>query len=217
MSLFLGKFDKSDKSDMSYKSTKLSGMDGNHYKEDTSMNELYREVPAESGVTAEEPEEHYDGSRMSDVYENYDSFRWDRDGCHFPVHFLETRKYLQQVRDLKRHVKLVEDRIGYREDAGLDTDYQREELESLRQELKQTLAEVADEIGKLEDINQQVIMTKRYIDLMSWDEIAETADFKMRTVQKCHGHALPNMEKILLEDGLIVLEDDDNDNDDEME
>ena len=210
MSLFLGKFDKSDES------AKPSGMDGNHYKEeDTSMDELYREMSAEPGAIGEEAEEHYDGSRMSDVYDNYDSFRRDGFGSYIPVHFLETRKYLQQVRDLKRHVKLVEDRIGYREDAGLDTDYQREELESLRQELKQTLAEVADEIGKLEDINQQVIMTKRYIDLMSWDEIAETADFKMRTVQKCHGRALPNMEKILLEDGLIVLEEDDND--DEMD
>ena len=124
-----------------------------------------------------------------------------------PIHFLETRKYLQQVRDLKRSIRLMENRIGYRRDAGYDTTWHEQQLEFLQTQLKITTADVAEEISKLGDVNQEVVMTKRYIDVMSWDEIAETSDLKMRTVQKCHGHALPVMEQILLEDGLITLED----------
>ena len=48
-------------------------------------------------------------------------------------------------------------------------------------------------------------MVKRYIDALSWSEIAETLDIKMRTVQKFHGRALPRMQSILLEDGLVEL------------
>lgn len=124
-----------------------------------------------------------------------------------PIHFLETRKYLQQVRDLKRSIRLMENRIGYRQDAGYDTSWHEQQLEFLQKQLKISTADVAEEISKLSDVNQEVVMTKRYIDVMSWDEIAETSDLKMRTVQKCHGHALPVMEQILLEDGLITLED----------
>ena len=124
-----------------------------------------------------------------------------------PIHFLETRKYLQQVRDLKRSIRLMENRIGYRQDAGYDTSWHEQQLEFLQKQLRISTADVAEEISKLNDVNQEVVMTKRYIDVMSWDEIAETSDLKMRTVQKCHGHALPVMEQILLEDGLITLED----------
>lgn len=150
-------------------------------------------------------EEHYDGSGMTDVYENYNSVRRDAHGDYVPVHFVETRKYLQKVRDLKRHIELLENRISYRIDAGLDVEKHESELEELKQGLKAAIADVSEQIGKLHDINQQVVMTKRYIDMMSWEEIAESADFKMRTVQKLHGRTLPRMEQILLDDGLIEL------------
>lgn len=146
----------------------------------------------------------YDGSVMSDVFENYDEVR--KGNGYAPLHFVETRKYLQRIRDQRRQIQLLENRIKYRKDAGLDTSWHEEELENSRKKLKLIIAEVAEEISKLEDINQEVVMTKRYIEGMTWDEVAESADFKMRTVQKCHGRALPRMEEILLEDGLIELE-----------
>lgn len=155
----------------------------------------------------------YDGGTLSDVFENYESVRQGK--AYTPVHFVETRKYLQQVRDQKRHIQLLENRIKYRKDAGLDTSWHEEDLEQARKELKLTIAEVAEEISKLDDINQEVVMTNRYIDVMTWDEVAMSADLKMRTVQKCHGHALPRLEEILLNDGLIELdEDEDSDEDD---
>ena len=145
----------------------------------------------------------YDGSVMSDVFENYDEVR--KGNGYAPLHFVETRKYLQRIRDQRRQIQLLENRIKYRKDAGLDTSWHEEELEDSRKKLKLIIAEVAEEISKLEDINQEVVMTKRYIEGMTWDKVAESADFKMRTVQKCHGRALPRMEEILLEDGLIEL------------
>lgn len=162
---------------------------------------------------AEAERDGYDGGTMSDVFENYENVR--RGKSYAPVHFVATRKYLQQVGDQKRHIQLLENRIKYRKDAGLDTSWHEEDLAQAQKELKLTIAEVAEEISKLDDINQEVVMTKRYIEVMSWDDVAETADLKMRTVQKCHGRALPRMEEILLADGLIELDDADNSEDDE--
>ena len=149
---------------------------------------------------------HYDGSSMDDVFENYDDAR--KGNLYVPIHFVETRKYLQQVRDLKRAIELLENRISYRTDAGMDTSEQEAELEGLKTQLKQIIAEVADEISKVGDINQEIVLTKRYIDVMSWEEVAMSADLKMYTIHRCHGKALPKMEEILLEDGLIILEED---------
>lgn len=168
--------------------------------------ELERQAPAEEPQTMTDTysDGGYDGSVMSDVFENYDEVR--RGNGYAPLHFVETRKYLQRIRDQRRQIQLLENRIKYRKDAGLDTSWHEEELEDSRKKLKLIIAEVAEEISKLGDINQEVVMTKRYIEGMTWDEVAESADFKMRTVQKCHGRALPRMEEILLEDGLIELE-----------
>ena len=70
-----------------------------------------------------------------------------------------------------------------------------------------TIAEVAEEISKLHDVGQEMVLTRRYIDGMSWDQVAGALDMKMRTVQKLHGHALPSMEQILLDDGRIEIKD----------
>lgn len=156
---------------------------------------------------ATERDEHYDGGRVEDVFEGYECVR--RGTAYVPVRFVETRKYLQQVRDQKRAIELLEKRIGYRKDAGMDTDEQEAELAEAADQLKQIIADVADEVSKVGDVNQETVLTKRYIDIMSWDEVAETADLKMRTVHKCHGKALPKMEEILLADGLITLEEGD--------
>ena len=57
-------------------------------------------------------DEHYDGSSMDDVFENYDDAR--KGNLYVPIHFVETRKYLQQVRDLKRAIEARETSSGRR-------------------------------------------------------------------------------------------------------
>ena len=75
-----------------------------------------------------------------------------------------------------------------------------------KQSLNVAIAEVAEEISKLHDVGQEMVLTRRYIDCLTWDQVAVALDMKMRTVQKLHGHALPMLEKILLDDGRVEIE-----------
>ena len=143
--------------------------------------------------------EHYDGASLLEVFG--DAYRPQGN----KAHFIDTRVYLQQVRDGKRRVELLESRIQYRKDAGMDANDLELELADVQEKLKTMTVEVAEEISKLCDVSQEMVMVKRYIDALSWSEIAETLDIKMRTVQKFHGRALPRMQSILLEDGLVEL------------
>ena len=145
--------------------------------------------------------EHYDGETLKDVYG--DGYRPEGN----KARYIETRVYLQQVRDEKHRVDLIKSRIQYRKEAGLDTSEAEQELAVVQDKLKRVTAEVAEEISKLYDVNLEMVMVKRYIDTLSWDEIAKTLDLKMRTVLKFHGKALPRMRRILLADGLVELAD----------
>ena len=143
--------------------------------------------------------EHYDGATLKDVY----GAAYRPEGN--KARYIETRVYLQQVRDEKHRVDLIKNRIRYRKEAGLDTSEAEQELAAVRDKLKLVKAEVAEEISKLYNVNLEMVMVKRYIDTLSWDDIAKTLDLKMRTVLKFHGNALPRMRRILLADGLVEL------------
>lgn len=143
--------------------------------------------------------EHYDGASLRDVY----GAAYRPEGN--KARYIETRVYLQQVRDEKHRVNLIKNRIRYRKEAGLDTSEAEQELAAVQDKLKLVKAEVAEEISKLYNVNLEMVMVKRYIDTLSWDDIAKTLDLKMRTVLKFHGNALPRMRRILLADGLVEL------------
>lgn len=143
--------------------------------------------------------EHYDGATLKDVY----GAAYRPEGN--KARYIETRVYLQQVRDEKHRVDLIKNRIRYRKEAGLDTSKAEQELAAVQDKLKLVKAEVAEEISKLYNVNLEMVMVKRYIDTLSWDDIAKTLDLKMRTVLKFHGNALPRMRRILLADGLVEL------------
>lgn len=111
------------------------------------------------------------------------------------------------MRDEKRRVDLLKNRMQYRKEAGLETGDVEQELAAALDNLKLATAEVAEEISKLGDVDLEMVLAKRYIDTLSWDEVAKTLDIKMRTVQRLHGRALPRMQRVLLQDGLVELED----------
>ena len=143
--------------------------------------------------------EHYDGATLRDVY----GAAYRPEGN--KARYIETRVYLQQVRDEKHRVDLIKNRIQYRKEAGLDTSEAEQELTVVQDKLNRVTAEVAEEISKLYNVNLEMVMVKRYIDSLSWDDIAKTLDLKMHTVLKFHGKALPRMRRILLADGLVEL------------
>jgi DNA-directed RNA polymerase specialized sigma24 family protein len=139
--------------------------------------------------------------------------------------FKAVKDYLFQVKDAKRKVSLIEGRIEFREEsmgahgvsysehvsnnhdfsgsvventvAALD-ELQRELVEA-EQAYADAKVAVSDLIARLEDVNQQSVVTRRYIHGHSWEKIALDMDMSVRNVQKIHGRALPLLDEILKE------------------
>lgn len=137
--------------------------------------------------------------------------------------FRAVKDFLFQVKDAKRKVSLIEGRIEFREESmgargasyterlssgrdfsGSVVENTVAALDALRRELAEaerayTDAKVAvsDLCAKLEDVNRQSVITRRYINGQRWEKIAQDMDMSVRSVQKLHGRALPLLEEIL--------------------
>lgn len=119
------------------------------------------------------------------------------------TNFLETRKYLQQVKGCRERLELLGTRKSYHWVTNQETESLEKLIEEAQQRQLEFSAEIADEISKLEDVKQEMVLTLRYIEGLTWEEISDEMDLSVRTVQKLHGRGLPGMEKILLADGKI--------------
>ena len=123
------------------------------------------------------------------------------------------RDFLYQVRDGHREIMNLENRIALRrhvlemncgdEMEKLITRKEIEEMESnlngKKRVLASTVLNVSDMISRLHDINQQMVLTYRYIDMISdWNVIADKMGMRKAAVQKIHGRALPILQKALL-------------------
>ena len=126
--------------------------------------------------------------------------------------FRTVRDFLYQVRDGHRAIVNIEKRISLRQEAlKLDADDEisqmllGEEMSRLEIELTNkksayaaTMLNVSDIISQLTDINQQMVLTFRYIDMISdWYEIADRMGMTKPVVQKIHGRAIPRLQAIL--------------------
>ncbi len=135
----------------------------------------------------------------------------------------EAKDYLRRVKDtmhevefFERKVKLQYDAIaGYEAAVRMGTmeedqaqhliDGCRSEIENLQEHWPEKLmarseamSGVIDLVDQLESSTQRLIILKRYVDRMSWEEIACDLDMKVRTVQKEHGRALILLEDVLM-------------------
>ena len=123
------------------------------------------------------------------------------------------RDFLYQVRDGHREIMNLENRIALRrhvlemncgdEMEKLITRKEIEEMESnlngKKRVLASTVLNVSDMISRLHDINQQMVLTYRYINMISdWNVIADKMGMRKAAVQKIHGRALPILQKALL-------------------
>ena len=121
------------------------------------------------------------------------------------------RDFLYQVRDGKRRVDLIEKRILLRQDAmeTIGSDALDAEIAVLQRQAEEAsgaydlaLISVSDMISRLDDINQQTVLTFRYIDTISdWYVIAERMGMTKAAVQKLHGRALPRLQRVLEQAG----------------
>lgn len=163
--------------------------------------------------------EPFDPAKMEDVIQSVLS------GQKQDERFYKVKQFLFQVKDARRRVEIIENQILYRQEAMeyIGPSYSdmpkgkggfKSKIESGTAEIvtlegrlhkaEENLARVtiivSDAICRLENVNQQTVLLKRYIDGKSWDCIAMEMDNSVRWVQKLHGRALPLLEEIVLED-----------------
>ena len=137
--------------------------------------------------------------------------------------FRPVKDFLYQVKDAKRRISLIESRIEYRRDsmeahgvsygehipsghdysgssvenAAIALTQLEEERKQAEQDYADTKVRVSELIAKLEDVNQQSVVTRRYITGQDWEKIAMDMDMSVRNVQKIHGRALPLLQELL--------------------
>ena len=122
-------------------------------------------------------------------------------------HYIKTREYLNQVKETVQKVEMLKKRIEFREQAGMDIGGLAAELESAMQAHSEKTVELADMISRIPRVSYQWLLTKRYVELLGWDEIAEDGNISYRTVISDHGLALPEMQDVLVDAGIISSED----------
>lgn len=122
-------------------------------------------------------------------------------------HFKLTRRYLAQVGDIKKKVEMVTARIALYEESGKDSSELHHELDKARQALWQKKLEVADMISCIPDHRFQWVLMKRYVDLLDWRHIAYLGRCSYQKAISDHGLALPEMQDVLVEAGIIAAED----------
>ena len=127
------------------------------------------------------------------------------------VCFPETRDYLNQIKNCRQRIELLEKRQSYRSTVNMDIIDIGIEITEEEQKLARLRAEVSDEISKLDNVRQEMVMNSRYVDGMSWEKIAADMGNTIRSVQSIHGRALPAMEQVLVADGKIKLSEDSGD------
>lgn len=140
----------------------------------------------------------------------------------YTVNFKELKDYLYSVKESEKKVDFLKRRISFWLDAlgtgsdpvgkpkdGTDTAQVPMEARNLNvAQLEKELAEaeaylkvnrikVCELISHLDNAGQRDVMLMKYIDLMTWDEIAGRLGITARRAQKLHGKALPLLDEEL--------------------
>lgn len=122
------------------------------------------------------------------------------------VHFRKTREYLEQVKDAAQKVEMLKKRIDLYEKAGMGVGTLPDELEGAKQDKTMKEVELSDMIARIPRVEYQWLLTKRYVDLLNWNDIACENNTGYRKVVSIHGLALPEMQDVLVEAGVIAPE-----------
>lgn len=68
-------------------------------------------------------------------------------------------------------------------------------LSKARDQALKILNDIEDMIDSLGDFDQKTVLRLRYIDGLTWDEVAIHANWSQRTVRRIHGRALEELRK----------------------
>ncbi len=124
-----------------------------------------------------------------------------------PMHFINTRKYLEQVKNASQKMELLKKRIEICEEAGMNTGALPEELEAAKKDFLRKQVEVMDMISRVTRVDFQWVLSKRYVELLDWYDIACEGNMCKRMAISKHGLALPKMQDVLVSAGVIAPED----------
>ena len=108
--------------------------------------------------------------------------------------FMNARAFLGRVRELNHQLEVTRRRLEYRSELGEDTGEVEEWIRNLEQSILEWKRNVMEALTVLPTAEQAAVIMKRYVDLMTWDEIAADMDIGVREVQKLHGKALPILD-----------------------
>ena len=123
------------------------------------------------------------------------------------MHFMKTREFLNQVKEAGQTVEMLKKRIEVCESAGLEPGLLCNELEAANKGLSQKIVRTAEMIAKIPDVHHQWVLFKRYVELLDWMDIAFQENMTRRAVVNAHGYALPELQSVLVEEGVIAPED----------
>ena len=139
--------------------------------------------------------------------------------------YRSVKDFLYQVRDAKRKLQGIEDRINllqasmgvrgmtFEEHVSSGHDFSGSSVESTfialseleerrrkaEKNYRDALTQVTAVIARLAGEKQRTVLTAKYIDGLPWEEIAKRLNTNVRNVQKLHGRALPVIDTILRE------------------
>lgn len=75
------------------------------------------------------------------------------------------------------------------------------ELESLVDskvdELIALKTDILDTISKLKDNRQRILLTKYYLQMLTWEQVAVDMDYSFQHTMRMHGYALREIERII--------------------
>ena len=119
-----------------------------------------------------------------------------------------TKQVLYRAKDAQQKISLIEDRIRYWEEAKESDAVENavQEIAALQNQLAAAEADaaaakvyVSELISHVPDVNQQMALTMKYLRNATWEKISLDMDITVRTAQKLHGRALPQVDAVLVE------------------
>ena len=70
-----------------------------------------------------------------------------------------------------------------------------EELEQDKKRMKDLFIEISRTIDKLDNVNEMLVLSKRYLLMKSWEEIADEMNYSLSQIFRMHKEALKDISK----------------------
>ncbi len=119
------------------------------------------------------------------------------------MHFMATRNWLKCVLELNEEIDSVRERIDAATLNALDTDDLYEELFALKREKMTRQKEMKKLISKVPRYIYRQVLTLRYVEGKTFEQVACELMIPIGVVMNHHGICLPEMQDVLLAEGVI--------------